>query len=111
HDHGAGGLHRYVAVAAEGDADRRGHQGGRIVDAVTDEKSVGPRGLVTNNPDLLLRALAVEDVADSHLVGEEARLGLAITGYEQYAIDAMLGSKMLNKRFAFPARCVAKPER
>ena len=77
HHHDVGRLGRDVAVLAEGDADRRGRQGRRVVDAVADEDRVGPRRLGPHDLELLLRALAAEHFGNADQVGQVLHFRLA----------------------------------
>ena len=79
HDDGAGGLGRDIAVLAEGDPDGSSHEGGGVIDPVTDVDRAALRGFGAYDFELFLGTLSGLNIGDPDPGGEVISLGLAVS--------------------------------
>ena len=110
HDHGIGGFGGNVAAGAEGDADGGDAHGGGVIDAIADEDGLVDPVLGFDDGDLLLRALGEVELLNADLSGHVADLGLAVTGEEHEALDAVAGAEVVEEAVAVFAGCVVELE-
>src|ERR1035437_4973313 len=108
HPHGPRRFRGYVAVLSDRHANRGGHHGRGVVDAIPHIKRLGCRCLLSDDSDLLFRTLLCVDFGYAHLLSKVAHLRLPIPRNDHQAREVMLRSQVTHEGVALRARRITK---
>ena len=110
HDHDARRFRSHVTVLSDGHANRRGHHGGGVVDAVADVERLCFCSFSADESELLFGTLLRVDLGDADLLCEVMDLRLTVAGHDHHARELVLRTQMLHEGAALRARGIAKPQ-